>query len=255
MASVPPLEMSSKTNKSETPASSASAPSGEEATLKRRVETVDTEEEGPSSDTKRPKSVCEDDQDAPDLARILGINPGDRLEVKWDIGGDETKSANESEQVTTTRWWGATLLEHDGKFEDGCAIRALEYDAWPEGGFPEKSTEEIIFIGRDTLVDVETQDQMEFRLLSEDNSAVFFVGIDEVESLVNTLLEGALQKSAGSLNTLPRARQAAIADKIASKKEKLINLLKNYMRTDDNTNRVVTAADAHRLLAQAMQED
>jgi hypothetical protein len=241
--------MSNKANKPEMQAS-ASAPS-DDATLKRRVEAVAAEEDGPSSDTKRPKSVSEDDQDAPDLASILGIKAGDRLEVKWDIG-EETKP-NENEQVTT-RWWGATLLETDGKVEDGCAIRTLEYDAWPEGGFPDKSREEIIFIGRDTLVDVETQDQMEFRLLSEDNSAVFFVGIDEVESLVNTLLEGALKKAAGSFNTLPRAHQAAIADKIASKKEKLIELLQNYMSDEDSANRVVTAADAHRLLAQAMQE-
>ena len=84
---------------------------------------------------------------------------------------------------------------------------------------------------------------------------MFFVRVDEVESMVNSLLEGAFSKAAGSFNSLSRSQQGAIADKIASKKEKLIELLQNYMNDDnDSTNRVVTAADAHRLLTQAMLE-
>lgn len=248
--------MSDKANKPESPVS-ATVVSSDDANLKRGVEVSPSEDPASvSSDTKRPKILKEDDEDVPDLAPILGIKVGDRLEVEWDIE-DESSPEDETtpDEPVKTRWWRATLLEHDGMTEDGCAIRTLEYDAWPEGGFPDKSREGVIFIGRDKLVDMETHEQMQFRLLSEDNSSVFFVRVDEVESMVNSLLEGALSKAAGSFNSLSRAQQGAIADKIASKKEKLIELLQNYMNDDnDSTNRVVTAADAHRLLTQAMLE-
>lgn len=198
-------------------------------------------------DLKRAKPV-----ETLDLGVSLGIKAGDRLEVQWEIGEPEDGSAE-------TRWWGATLLEHDGKTDDdGVAIRVLQYDEWAEGGFPEKSKEEIIFIGRDVLVDVKTQEQLGFRLLSDDNSAVLFLGIDEVENVVNTLLEGALSNVSDGFNRLPRAQQAFVAEQVASKKAKLIELLKKHMEemgNEENGNRVVTADDARRLLAQAMMEE
>jgi len=247
-----PLDMPNKVNNSKPDEVEQAVKKGDEGNLKRSASKVDKEDEAElsSSAAKRSKKPAE----VLDLALTMGIKAGDRLEVEWEIGDAEGK---EDEDVTT-RWWGATLLEHDGKTEEeGVAIRVLEYDALPELGFPEKSREEVIFISHDVLVNYETQDQLPFRLLSDDDSAVFWVRGEEIGELVNTILQSAMSKTAGGFNGLPRAQQALVAEKIAAKKEKLVELLQNHIKEIRETtgNRgVVTAEDAQRLLAQAMRE-
>ena len=245
-----PLDMSNKVNNSKPDEVEQAVKKGDEGNLKRPASKVDKDETELSSSTaKRSKKPAE----VLDLALTMGIKAGDRLEVEWEIGDAEGK-----EEDVTTRWWGATLLEHDGKTEEeGVAIRVIEYDALPDHGFPEKSREEVIFISHDVLVDYETQDQLPFRLLSDDDSAVFWIRGEEIGELVNTILQSAMSKTAGGFNGLPRAQQAAVAEKIAAKKEKLVELLQNHIKEIRETtgNRgVVTAEDAQRLLAQAMME-
>jgi len=230
-----PLEMSDKANK---PAET----SADEGNLKRAAEETEEEAASSSSDAKRSKPAV-----ISDVAITLGIKAGDRLEVQWEIGEGEN---------TETRWWRATLLEYDGETVcEGVAIRELEYDAWPEGGFPEKSKEQILFLSRDTLVDIETQEQMTYNLLSDDGSAVVFVRVDEVETMVNSLLEGALSNVSAAFNGLPRAQQAFVAEQVASKKTKFVELLQNHLEElKEDGKYVLTDDDAQRLLAQAIAE-
>jgi hypothetical protein len=194
-----------------------------------------------------------------DLANTLGFKPGDRFEVEWEVstedesdesGGDAATTAvagEEEEQETfTTRWWGATLLEHDGRTEDSVAVRVLDYDPYPEGGFLERSREEVIFLGRDELIDPNTHAQMHYRL--EGDVETVWLGREGVEEVVNATLANAMQKNSKSWNGLSRAQQASIADIIAKKKEKLLELLLSQ------ANGVVTTTEMHAIIAKTMQE-
>jgi hypothetical protein len=201
-------------------------------------------EDETESSGKRPR---QNEDEVLDLARTMGLEAGDRLEVQWEI---------EMNGETATRWWGATLLEHDGRTEDGVAIRILDYDPFPEGGFPESSKEEVIFMGRDVLINYASQEESSYRLLTDDNSEVVWVGNEGIEDLVDTILTSAMQKTASNFNALPRAQQALFAEKVAEKKEKLVQLLKNHMEENRvaGVNRVLTARDAQSLLARMMMD-
>lgn len=198
----------------------------------------------PVSSSKRPRH---DDGEVLDLAQTMGLTTGDRLEVRWEI---------EMNDDTITRWWGASLLEHDGKTEEGVAVRVLEYDPFPDGGFPESSKEEVIFMRHDLLINYSSQEEAHYRLLSDDNSEVVWVRNDDIEDLVNTILTKAMQKTASNFSALPRSQQALLAEKIAEKKEKLVQLLKDHMEANRaaGVNRVLTARDAESLLAMTMKD-
>lgn len=185
--------------------------------------------------------------DVLDLATSLDINDGMRLEVEWQV---------EIEDVPTSRWWGATLLEHDGRTDDGVAIRILEYDPFPEGGFAEPSREDVVFIGRHVLINYPSQEELQYRLLADDDSVVVWVNDEHIETLVDTILTGAMQKSASNFNALPRSQQAFLAEKIAAKKEKLVQLLKEHVAENRaaGVSRAITAQDAQTLIARTMME-
>jgi hypothetical protein len=214
-----------------------------------RVETTHT--------ATTPATTSTDDE-VIDLARTMDLKVGDRLEIEWELdNGDNDEDDGPSE--TIVHWWGATLLEHDGRTDEGVAIRTLQYDPYPERGFPDSSNEDVIFMGRDFLICYPSQDELNYRTLTDDGSEVAYVVTNEqdVEDLVDSILTSALSKKAANFEALPRAQQAILAEKIASKKEKLIQLMKDHMSEQRaaGINRPVTAQDAKNLLARTMMND
>ena len=179
------------------------------------------------------------DDEGVDTAALFGYNDGDRIEVEWDIEG-----ASEDGDQVETRWWGAALLPFDGRTKDKVAIRTLEYDAYPEGGFYEKSREDVVFLDHNVLAGPENMDQLLYyrRAGSEET-----YGIEAVEPVVDQILERVLAKNQEAWNHLTPAQRAQIASKIASKKEKLVGLLSQQTG-------VVTSEEMHVILAQTMNE-
>jgi hypothetical protein len=206
-----------------------------------------TKDESNSSKKKRSSEESEEtskrcrssEEDVLDLAHHLKLQPGDRLEVEWTVGDEE-------DEKMTTRWWGATLLEHDGRTEDRVCIRTLEYDAFPPL-FPEKSKEDVIFLGRDIIVEPVSQEELHFRREGDVTPEVW-LGRSQVEEVVNATLMNAMQKNSKAWKALSTAQQAMIACSIASKKEKLLELLMAH------EGRVVTPGDMNSLLAQTLEE-
>ncbi|KAL7567701.1 hypothetical protein ACA910_012038 [Epithemia clementina (nom. ined.)] len=181
----------------------------------------------------------EDEEEAVDTATVFGYKDGDRLEVEWDIEGDGAEGTK-----VDTHWWGATLLPFDGRIKDQVAIRTLEYDAYPQGGFPEKSKEDVVFLDHNVLADPENMDQVLYyrRAGSEET-----YGIDSVEPVVNQILQNVLAKNQQAWNHLTPAQQAHIASKIAAKKQKLVDLLQQQTG-------LVTSQEMQAILAQTMNE-
>lgn len=209
-----------------------------------------------------------------DFAHTLSLRPGDRIEVQWfihmkddgdasDIDNDnntdnDNKTKNENDDNTESRWWGATLLEHDGRTDEGVAIRTLEYDSYAEGGFPDISREDVIFIGEDTLVNYRPSDNEEeqeeldtlcFRVVRDQQDQAVHMSRDEstVMQVIDSALMGALEKNSKSWDKLPAAQKAIIAEQIASKKQKLLDLLINHDKA------VVTPTDMREILAKTMK--
>jgi hypothetical protein len=182
-----------------------------EATPAKRIHT-EAETETPATNTEQTTS-----EPPLDLAETFGYKQGDRLEVLWevDMAGEVSK-----------KWWGATLDPSDGRTEDGVAVRVLHYDSFPEAGFAE-CYDDVIFMGEDLLVSPDSQTQLKYRRHGSTEPIVWYNERDLGEQL-NTILMGALSKHSESWKSLPPAQQAAIAEKIAKKKEKLLDALKAH---------------------------
>jgi hypothetical protein len=181
----------------------------------------------------RKQAMPNDGDEVLDLALTFGCEPGLRLEVEWDVvDGNKTDSNDDGETgnkaTTTTRWWGATLLPYDGRVTvDSEVVRTLEYDAYPEGGFPEKIKEDVVFIGQYTLCDPYTQEIMAFRL--EGGEDMWFSGDrTDLEDTVDTCLASAMEKHKDLWDKLTPARQAEIASMLSSHKEKFVDLLSTH---------------------------
>jgi hypothetical protein len=205
-----------------------------------------------------------------DGAFVYGLKPGDRVSVKWEIieneGTDDEKAVD--------HWWGATLLEYDGRTyieqEDDedekqqqlndtdddagpVAVHLLEYDEYPEGGFPEKSREEVIFASAFELVDLKSMDTLPYKRIGDDNM-IEVIGNENggFEEMVNTVLANAMKKSSGNFNSLPASVQLNIAEKIAEKKAKLVKLMEEFFASSGK--RVGTTEDMKNLIQQTMQD-
>lgn len=139
-----------------------------------------------------------------DVCTHVGLQPGDRIEVKWDLhvdvpmeksaasdaadpGGSDVKTPNKKSQTQTiTRWWGATLLQPDGRThvlsDDGgdflsspvptpkkpadaatVPLRVLDYDPCVEYGFPERSLEEVVFLSDHNLLNMSSGTRAHYR--------------------------------------------------------------------------------------------
>lgn len=228
-----------KANSMETPSDET-----DKTTKKRPIAVAVAAETVDDDETAEPSKRSRNSEEVLDLANILGYKSGDRFEVCWELvpeGADETA---EPEQ----RWWGATLLEHDGRTEDSVAVRVLRYDAYPQGGFAERSLEDVIFLGRDNLIDPSNHQEMEYRREGQDDSESTYVNRDDIEQVVNDTLSNAFKKNSASWNNLSRSQQASIAEIVAEKKERLVELLLNQ------PNRVITPSQMQDILARTMQE-
>ena len=171
-----------------------------------------------------------------DKAVELGFKAGDRLEVEWEVGPENEK---------TLRYWGATLLEHDGRTKEGFAIRVLEYDPYPEGGFPERSQEDVVFIAQYLMIDPETGDQLNFR--REGAESV----VDFREEDLNEMLANTLTKKSEAWNKLTPAQQAQVAEMISTGKERLLDAIKS--RCEEQPGKIITAEEVPGILEQAFQ--
>jgi hypothetical protein len=218
------------------------AAAGDATNCAKRAALVDLDEE---ENSKRMKV------EVYDLAETMGFKAGDRLEVEWEIvDASSTPGTHEADDaLARTRWWGATLMEHDGRTEDSVAIRTLDYDPYVEGGFPDHSKEDVIFLGRDLLVDPVTQTELQFRRQGAEEEDTVYVGREDIESIVNATLAQALQRNQSSWNAMEPSKQAFIASMIAEKKEKLTELLSSHA----DANGVVTADDMRTILTQTME--
>ncbi|GKY92773.1 hypothetical protein MPSEU_000247100 [Mayamaea pseudoterrestris] len=230
------------------------------------------ESDNNSSDNNN-KKACTSPRVFIDRAVEIGLKPGDRIEVQWQIGSnddddddddDEATEQHEEqdndETTTTSRWWPATLLEHDGKSgialdeadtsKDPVAIRFLEYDAHPEGGFPEKSQESVVFLGN-YIVDVESHERLLYRKFGEETSEepVISLTSNEVEDYMNNLMASLLEKHSDQFKKLSPAQQAFVAEGISSNKSKFVDLLLQNGKAG-----VVTAEKIQELLAKVWSE-
>jgi hypothetical protein len=198
-------------------------------------------ESSPMTKSPRSDDDCENNPSGEilDLATTFGFQAGDRFEVQWTV---------ESPAGDDTRWWGATLIAHDGRTsDDSVAIRVLDYDPYPEGGFTERSREDVIFIGKEVLINPESMEELTYRLAGEEQNTVWMPR-GQAEDVVNEILTRALEKNSRAFSEMTPARQAVIAEAIATKKEKLVELLENHER------RFITSNDMQAILARTMQE-
>jgi hypothetical protein len=222
---------------------------GTEATLPSTVGSEENQQnngEGQTNDDrKRPAHDDEDDNAKrtriEDPTADLGLKPGDRVQVQWDLTDDAT-------ELSETRWWGATLLEHDGRTSvDGYAIRVLDYDPFPAGGFPDHSLESVVFVNEITLLNPETSEPMQWR--KEGEEEVVALGEDDLREDLNGMLVGILDKHNALWKRLDAAKQAEMAEKIAKGKENIIDAFRKRWATDNN--KIISAADIPSILEEA----
>jgi hypothetical protein len=170
---------------------------------------------------KKVKAAAEEDEgEILDLAVTLGYQPGDRLQVQWEI---EHPDAVEP----IVKWWGATLQEFDGRSEDNVAIRVLKYDPYPELGFEESSLEDVIFLGDSLLVSPDSTTQLNYKKEGSDEDNIVWLTEDDMDQQLNAILMGALAKNEAAWKSLPPSQQAAIAERIKIKKEELLKVLRS----------------------------
>lgn len=204
------------------------------------------------------------DENVFDGAYVYGLNAGDRLTVKWEIVENE----GTTNERTVEHWWGATLLEYDGRTyieDDECnddeeddknngpvAVHVLEYDEYPEGGFPDKSREEVVFASAFELVDMKSQDMLPYKREGDDGMIAVFDSNNGFEEMVNTVLTNAMKKSFPNFESLPAAIQLQVAEKIAAKKKKLVELMEEFFRKSGK--RIGTPKDMKDLIEKTMQD-
>ena len=193
--------------------------------------TTDTSSNTSSSTPKKEDKVL-------DLAKAQGFKAGDRIEAKWNVSDDEGG--------LMTRWWGATLKEHDGrKSDDNVAIRVLDYDPYPEGGFYERSLEEVVFVSTTVLVDNQGQ-ELEYRREGVEETVA--LNEEGLRQHFNVMLMGLMKKHNAKWSKLNPAKQAEVAEVFAKGKEKLISAVFAKWQQEKTT---ITADDIPTLLQTA----
>ena len=233
----------------------------DEGSKKRSVETV-VGDGAPNSDDQAVKKACTSASARPivDKAVEMGLKPGDRIEVQWEIGTDGDND-EDNEQEPTFRWWPATLLAHDEQSiavdeesNNAVAIRTLDYDPYPEGGFPERSQETVVFLGQGTLIDLKSEETMVFRKegehYDEDDQPVILMQENDMEDYLNNMMASLIEKHSDKFRQIPAAQQAMIAERLATGKEKFIDALKQ-----SGKGTIVTAEKVQELLASTVQSE
>ena len=213
---------------------------GEEGKPK-AAETVAAKEDEANSDDKENNNGGEE---IFDVCLKLGLKGGERLEVEWQLE-EPASEANGGRPKLVNKWWGCKLMPHDGKTEDGVAVRQLEYDPYPEGGFPESSVEEVIFLSHEIIMAPDTQAEFKFR----PEGVIQFNNEEETREAINGILMTTLDKHSGAWKQLDRAQQARIADGIAQKKELLVEAIMNHSKSA-----VIGGEDMKEILQGIMQK-
>jgi len=197
---------------------------------------------------------------------VLGFQPGDRVEVLWDITPDDDDAPKE------TRWWGATLLPPDQPLryhtfdldEDSTSdrervpLRVLDYDPYEEGGFPENSLNDTAFLSDKLLYDMgirgtliyrragstwtpSDEDLTEAHACSSDTPPTttpiecVSVTLDGTKASVLPILDSVLAKAIAQvqprLSSLTAERQLYVAEEVSKAKERLADKLVEEMQS------------------------
>lgn len=100
-------------------------------------------------------------QDAEPLTPLtldeVNLQPDDRIEVKWEIGGDEG--------MAFTRWWGATVVGPSADHSADNKTYDLLYDEFEN--FPPE-TKPVLFLGDHVLADPSQEEELAWRLEGEE---------------------------------------------------------------------------------------
>eukprot|EP00548_Thalassiothrix_antarctica_P005457 CAMPEP_0194149722 /NCGR_PEP_ID=MMETSP0152-20130528/39579_1 /TAXON_ID=1049557 /ORGANISM="Thalassiothrix antarctica, Strain L6-D1" /LENGTH=238 /DNA_ID=CAMNT_0038852135 /DNA_START=160 /DNA_END=876 /DNA_ORIENTATION=- len=197
----------------------------------------------PASDDASAEGSCKQPRknELIDLADKLGLKIGDRLEVKWDLTDEE------SDEVKSY-WWGAILLEHDGRTsDDGVATRVLHYDPHPDGGFPDSSLEDVYFISPGVLL---SNDGEKLMFRKEGEEGTLSLGEQELRDELNAMMMQILSKHDAKWKNLDAARQAHFAELMAKGKESIITAIQNRW---DRQQKVISAEDIPSILEEAFR--
>mmetsp|Transcript_9289 Transcript_9289/g.10796 ORF Transcript_9289/g.10796 Transcript_9289/m.10796 type:complete len:316 (+) Transcript_9289:163-1110(+) len=116
-----------------------------------------------------------------DVAAVIGLTPGTRIEVRWDIDYDVDDKDNgavvdTTKSVKETKWWGGTLLSPDdrthtiedddsGRIRDSITvpIRVIDYDPYLPY-YPDRSNEEVCFLTDHSLLNLASASRACWRL-------------------------------------------------------------------------------------------
>ena len=171
---------------------------------------------------KRARSEADGKKEVMDLATVFGLKDGDRIEVAWQVQGEDDDNKEEM------YWWGATLLPWNKEdiVDETVAVRSLHYDAYPAKGFPEESIEQVVFLGENLLANPDTNEELNYRRPGEEYTPEGAIECVDPAELVEKTLRRVLAKHGKLLQTLPAAEQAAIAAQVADKREQLVEHLR-----------------------------
>lgn len=190
------------------------------------AEPVAAKKEGDDKENDSHHQPTSEEEEVLDVCVKLGLKGGERLEVEWQLE-EPASEANGGKPQMVNKWWGCRLMPHNGKTEDGVAVRQLEYDPYPEGGFPDSSVEDAIFLSHDILISPESHAEFRFR----PEGVVQFNNEEETREAINGILMSTLNKHSEAWKNLDRAAQARIADGIAQKKEQLVEAIMNHSKS------------------------
>ena len=156
-----------------------------------------------------------------DVAQDLGLPVGAQIDVQGRL---------------------ATLARADGRHDDGVAIRRFSYN-------DQEESRDVLFLSHQELLDYHTQERLPYTFVPEDDDVMIpLAGRQDVDHVVQQSLSRALANHQERFQRLPADQQAAIAQLVAEKKEKLVSLLEQQTGC-------ITAATVTHLLQATMEDD
>eukprot|EP00550_Attheya_septentrionalis_P000255 CAMPEP_0198291760 /NCGR_PEP_ID=MMETSP1449-20131203/9179_1 /TAXON_ID=420275 /ORGANISM="Attheya septentrionalis, Strain CCMP2084" /LENGTH=289 /DNA_ID=CAMNT_0043990441 /DNA_START=53 /DNA_END=922 /DNA_ORIENTATION=- len=199
-----------------------------------------------------------------DVCETVELKPGDRVQVMWEVHMD-----NIDESSSHKHWWTGTLLSKDGRTHELVAddddvddkpvvvpIRTLDYDPYPQGGFPERSLEDVCFLSEHSILNVssgsnayyrkegdnwEPTDDYEDRIMEAveadtaeaESQLMSGNGATKEESMrfiLDTVLQASLASTGGhtKMQHMNPAQRLAVAEKIATAKERLLERIMQH---------------------------
>lgn len=227
-----------------------------------------------------------------DVCETAELKPGDRVQVMWEVHMDNINENSDAaaavgESSSHKHWWTATLLSKDGRTHELVAddddvddqpvvvpIRTLDYDPYPQGGFPERSLEDVCFLSEHSILNIssgssayyrkegdnwEPTDDYEERIMEAveadtaeaESQLVSGNGATKEESLrhiLDTVLQASFASTGGhtKMQQLNPAQRLVVAEQIATAKERL---LERIMQHDGDG--VITAETVRTFMAEA----